>query len=695
MSFTRPAQLPAGESGKIAAEAPAPVELAIVGFVIVVTLYFGQAVLVPLALAVILSFILAPAVRALRHWGLPNSAAVLVVVLLASAIIFGAGGLIAQQVTSLAREIPGYQLTLRDKVKVLKDATAGSGGALERASETLKDLQKELEKPEPGVGAPSPFGGVPQLGTSSQLVPVEVHQPRPTPLDQLQSIIGVILAPLATAGITLLFVIFLLMQRLDVRDRAIRLIGARDLEKTTVAMDDAGQRLSRYFLAMTAINAGYGIFMGLALWMIGIPSPLLWGVLAMLMRFVPFVGSFIAAAFPVLLAAAVDPGWSTFFVTLALYVVGELIMGNAVEPIVQGNRTGLSPLAIVLSAAFWTLLWGPIGLLLAIPLTVVLVVLGRHVERLEFLHVLLGDTPPLSPAEQFYQRMLAGDPAEPIEQAERFIEKRPLVTYYDEVLLEGLRLAQGAANRGTLEPDQLPDIRETAEVLIDSLADFPMMSRKATRRAAAAAEEEAEAEGEDTRDLIAGDDDEREAEDEGSAIYNTIDPETLAPQWRTDRAVLCVANRTALDESVALVLAQLLEKCGIGARVLGPDKVRHGALAPEYLEGVQLICISALDVNERSAHVRLMARRLKRSAPDATLVGGFWKLDPDEPRGKEILETVTVDHIVQTLDEALCYCIACATGKKDAADEGEAPSSKATVSKRTASSTAEVIPLPP
>ena len=305
-----------------------------------------------------------------------------------------------------------------------------------------------------------------------------MHEPNPTPLDQLQSIIGVVLAPLATAGLTILFVLFLLLQREDVRDRAIRLLGSHDLERSTTAMDDAGDRLSRYFLALTGINAAYGIVIGAALWALGVPSPALWGVLAMLMRFVPFIGSFIAAAFPLLLAAAVDSGWTMFLATLALFVVGEIIMGNVIEPVIQGQRTGLSPLAIVLSAAFWTLLWGPIGLLLAIPLTVVLVVLGRHVERLEFLHVLLGDTPPLSPAERFYQRMLAGDPAEPVEQAERIIKEHTLVDYYDDVVVEGLRLAQVDANRGTLEPERLPDIRETAEVVIDALSDHGLLPRK-------------------------------------------------------------------------------------------------------------------------------------------------------------------------------------------------------------------------
>ncbi len=643
------------------------VEMAVLGFIIVVALYFGQAVLVPLALAVILSFILAPPVRVLRRLGLPNSSSVFVVVVLAFAVIFGVGTLIAQQVTSLAQEIPRYQLTLKDKVNTLKLAAAGNGGAIERASETLKDLQKELEKPAADTSQPASITVTPP--DDGRPLPVEVHEPKPTPLDQLQGIIGVVLAPLATAGITVLFVIFLLMHRLDVRDRAIRLLGSHDLEKSTTAMDDAGQRLSQYFLAMTAINSAYGVVIGCALWLIGVPSPMLWGVLAMLMRFVPFIGSFIAAALPLLLAAAVASGWTMFLWTLALYVVGEIIMGNLIEPVVQGHRTGLSPLAIILSAAFWTLLWGPIGLLLAIPLTVVLVVLGRHVDRLQFLHVLLGDSPPLSPPEQFYQRMLAGDPAEPVEQAERIIKEHPLVEYYDDVVVEGLRLAQMDADRGTLEPERLPEIRETAEVVIDALCEHGLEPTKP----AAAADAAMQVNGAEPA----------ESDNATGDLISTPDPEAIAPEWRGETAILCVSSRTALDETAALILAQLLEKCGLGAKVLGPDQIKGGALRNAGPNDVRLVCISALDVRERSAHARFLVRRLKRFAPDAILLGGFWKLDPSEERDSAIIDSIAVDGVVHSLKDALGFCVraarAASARETDGgnADEGSATPGRA------------------
>ncbi len=504
-------------------------------------------------------------------------------------------------------------------------------------------------------------------GTKGRPIPVEVHTPAPTPLDQLQSIIGIILHPLATTGATLLFVLFLLMQREDVRDRAIRLLGSHDLEKSTTAMDDAGDRLSRYFLAMTGINAAFGIVVGVGLWMIGVPSPVLWGVLAMLMRFVPFIGSFIAAAFPLLLAAAVDPGWGMFLWTLALYLIAEPIMGSLIEPIVQGQRTGLSPLAVILSAAFWTLLWGPIGLLLAIPLTVVLVVLGRHVERLEFLNVILGDTPPLSPTERFYQRMLAGDPAEAVEQAEKFIKERPLVDYYDEVVVEALRLAQADADRGTLEPSRLDDIRDTSEVVIDALADLDIAPKTPKKRP--------------LLDLELGDSEEKNAKtaadeegvEEDDREISEPTQIAFADAWKQPNAVLCIASRTALDETVALALARLLEKYGLGAKVIDAQRLRHGTLASEDREGVQLICVSALDVRERSAHARFLVRRLKRSAPDTPVLGGFWQMDADAAADAAIIDSVAVDATATTLREAIRYCLdtARADSERSAAEQVE------------------------
>jgi hypothetical protein len=281
--------------------------------------------------------------------------------------------------------------------------------------------------------------------------------------------------------------------------------------------------------------------------------------------------------------------------------------------------------------------------LVAIPLTVVLVVLGHHVERLEFLKVILGDTPPLTPQERFYQRMLAGDPAEPVEQAERFIKECPLIDYYDDIVIEGLRLAQADTDRQTLDPERLNDIRDTAEIVIDALSEHEL------RRKPAEGEEKPSANG-TKRDGKA------EAATE-PVLTADFDPALIPAPWRNENAILLVANRTPLDETAAMVLAQLLEKCGLSAKVLGAGEAKLGALRRDYLSGIQLICLSALDVGERSAHVRFLVRRLRRSAPDAILMGGFWKLDPETRRGKEVIDSVNVDKVVSSLHDAVAFCV--------------------------------------
>ena len=486
-------------------------------------------------------------------------------------------------------------------------------------------------------------------------VPVEVRTPAPTAIDQLQGIIGVVLAPLATAGLVLLFVLFLLLQREDVRDRAIRLLGSNDLEKSTTAMDDAGKRLGRYFLTLTLINIGFGMFIALGLWLIGVPSPVLWGVLATLMRFVPFLGSFIAAACPLILAAAVDPGWSMFLMTLALYVVSEPIMGNVIEPVVQGQRTGLSPLAIVLSAAFWTLLWGPIGLLLAIPLTVVLVVLGHHVERLEFLNVLLGDKPPLSPAERFYQRMLAGDPAEAVEQAETFIKDRSrssTTTTTSSSRPCAWRRPTPTAARWS--PIVCIDIRNTADVVIDTLEDYDLTPKKAPKPQKSVIEEASEDDAElprcadtdadrrrkDTarRRAEEKEKDKEEEEEELALDLCTVGGGAIDPAWRNENAhtLRRQPHRARRDGRHGIRAARQqvrLERQGRRRRPPAPRRAvgrgRRGH-APHLHLGATCA--------RRAPMPRFLVRRLKRSAPNALLLGCFWKLDPEDSQDKDILD---------------------------------------------------------
>jgi len=398
---------------------------------IVAALYFARDVLVPIALAVLLSFVLAPLVRRLQSWRFPRVVAVFIVAIFAFSIIFGLGAFMVSQVSQLANDLPRYQSTLRDKIQSLQGVATGAG-PLERASDVLKDLKKQLDKP---AAAPTADPSLSSQAQSNRPIPVEVRQPDPGALQVLRALIEPLIHPLTTTGIVVIFVIFILLQQSDLRNRLVRLAGAKDLHRTTAALDDAGQRLSRLFLTQLVLNASFGVVIGLALWLIGVPSAPLWGMLAMIMRFVPYIGALISAVFPVVLAAAVGPGWTMVLMTGALFLIAESIVGQAIEPLIYGHSTGLSPVAVITAATFWTWLWGPIGLILATPLTMCLVVLGRHVDQLKFLDVMFGDEPPLTPAELIYQRMLARDPVEAADQARVFLREKPLTTYYDEIYL--------------------------------------------------------------------------------------------------------------------------------------------------------------------------------------------------------------------------------------------------------------------
>ena len=356
------------------------VAAALLAALIVTTLYLGRDVFVPIALAILLSFVLAPLARGLENWHAPRSLSVISVVLLAFVVIFAVGGVIATQMTQLAGDLPRYETNMRTKIASLR-GSATTNSTLERAADVLKDLGKEINQPKDKPQAPlANRSGPPSNGQDVRPIPVEVRQPPPTALESVAALITPLLHPLMTTGIVVIFVIFTLLQREDLRNRLIKLAGSHDLQKTTAALNDAAGRLSRLFLTQLALNAGIGLVIGTGLWFIGIPSAVLWGILAGILRFVPYIGTFISAAFPLALAVAVDPGWSLLLWTGALFFILEPLAGQALEPLLYGRSTGLSPLAVVLSATFWTALWGPIGLVLATPLTICLVVLGRHVE---------------------------------------------------------------------------------------------------------------------------------------------------------------------------------------------------------------------------------------------------------------------------------------------------------------------------
>ena len=612
------------------------VAIAILAVIIITTLYFGREIFVPVALAVLLSFVLAPLVSLLQQVRVPRGLAVVSVVIAAFALIFAMGSLLATQLTQLAEDLPRYQSTITEKIQSFRETTA-SRGTLERASGMLKDLGKELDKPKDA--SPSAVL-MPKTPSPPAPVPVEVRQPDPGALESLRTLISPLLHPLATTGIIVIFVIFILLQREDLRNRLIRLAGSRDLQRTTAALDDAAARLSRLFLIQLLLNGAFGIIIGVGLWLIGIPSAILWGILAAVLRFVPYIGAFIAAAFPLALAVAVDPNWSMLLWTLALFLVVEPVVGHVIEPMVYGHSTGLSPVAVVASATFWTALWGPIGLVLATPLTVCLVVLGRHVERLEFLDIMFGDRPALSPPEIFYQRMLAGDPTEAAEKAEEFLKERSLASYYDEVALKGLQLAQVDAERGALHDERLTKLRDAVGEFVNDLSeqdDRPAPKVRSTTDAEAASAVEG-------------------VREDPFEDLPTLNKEDLPPEWRAQYPVLCVAGRSLVDEAAAMMLAQLSTAHGLEARVEPAATLSPPNVLRLDATGVAIVCLVYLDANA-PAHMRYAVRRLRRKVPKATVILGCLMHVQEPAVLEQIREAAKADLIASSIGEAVKLCI--------------------------------------
>jgi len=631
----------------------------LIAALVIAGLYFGREVLLPLALAILLSFVLTPMLLLLRRLKVPRVLGVTIVVSFAFAVILGLGWLFSQQASQLAENFPMYRTAIVEKISVLRSSAESLPG-LEIASDAVKDLGHELSKPAPKVGVSSAPSAEP--GDAQKPVQVEIHDASPESFALFQTIAGTILSPLATAGIVLLFVIFILLQREELRDRAIRLLAASDLQRATSAMNDAAERLSKYFLSQFFINSAYGAFIAAGLWLLGVPSPIVWGILAMLMRFVPYIGSFIAAAPPLLLAAAIEPTWSTFLLTGALYFVSELTMGQVIEPLVYGHGTGLSPIAVVISAVFWTWLWGPLGLLLAMPLTVCLVVLGRHIEGLNFFQLLLGDEPALTQEQAFYQRALSGDSAEITYEAELALKDEPLSAYLDDVAMKSLQLAERDLERGILDAESTERIRMAVKELMENLSEFE--PRRWFGKVAPEKTKDHDIAQTGLASLTAMD----EEKDDALAA---IDPAELAPGWRDEDAILCIGARNSLDDTASTVLAGLLQKHGLRARALDHEGISEGGLTS--LESkVKLVCLSYMGLGVTTAHVRYLIRRLRRILPNAKIVVGYWGENPTAAL-KGLQANTEADAYATSLHQATEIIIDAAIASPAKADAEGAP----------------------
>ena len=610
-----------------------------VSVVLIAALYLGREVFIPLVLAVLLSFVLAPVVNLLRRLHLGRVPSVIVAVLLALGVIGGIGTVIGTQVAGLAGNLPQYQTTVQRKVAGLQQGWLGEANRLlQKFNHQVHDATQKADAA--GTTAETgPAGDTPK----AQLVRVE--QPEPSPLALAQKVLGPIVSPLTDVGIVLVVVVFLLMQREDLRNRMIRLFGSSDLHRTTVAMDDAAGRLGTYFLAQLGMNAAFGVLIGISLWFIGVPNPILWGVFSAIMRFVPYIGAFASGLLPVALAAAVDPGWSMVIATAALFLIAEPIFGQVIEPLLYGHSTGLSPFAVIVSTLFWGFLWGPIGLILATPFTVCLVVLGRHVDSLEFLDVLLGDRTPLTPVENFYQRMLAGDPDEARDLGEVMLKERSLSSYYDEVALKALQLAANDYQRGVLKPEQLDTIKALTQSLVEEFASRP--------------DEQPEGAGKTSENDRSEASLAEKAHPKNEAVPpQAPPPEQRPPIWRGEAPVMCIAGRGPLDEAAATMLAQLLGKHGIGARVVPHAAVSRENVRTLDVSGAAMVCISYLDISGNPANLRFLLDRLKRKLPGKPILVGLWPAEDAILTDEALRRRVGADYYVASLRQAVEACLA-------------------------------------
>jgi predicted PurR-regulated permease PerM len=604
----------ASKSPPVATGLQGAAHASVVAAVLVALVYFGRPLLVPLALSVLLAFALAPVAEVLRRLRLGRIVAVILTVTLAVLLISGMATFIGTQLAWLAQSLPQYQHNVAAKIQSV-EGSATNNGMVVGALKLFNNLSDEIANA-PAAATNKQLESKTTSQQANPAVPVVIRAPAPSPLEVIQNVAGPLLEPLANLAIIIIFVIFILLQKEDLRDRFIMLAGSRDLQRTTTALDDGAQRLSRYLLLQTAVNTVFGTLVGLGLWAVGVPNPALWGLISAMFRFVPYVGVPIAVIFPLIMALAVDPGWTMMFWTLGLFAVLEAITGQAVEPWLYGRNMGLSAIAVVVAAGFWTFVWGPVGLLLSTPLTMCLVVIGRHVDQLRFLDVMLGDRPPMAPEESFYLRMLAGNHDEAAEQAESFLHEHTLPTYFDQVAIKGLALAQLDVNRGALNEGGRQRIATTVEGFIDNLTMH-----------------------EDVQQREAG-------------IAHEVPP----GHWR-NRPVLCVAGRGVLDHAAASLLAHLLERQGIGTRLAESEEVSPSNVQELDCDGVQVVCVSYLEPGSPK-NARYMARRLRKRMPELPLIAGFWSVIQDDTHYLDSFEATECDFLATNLQQAVTQVIA-------------------------------------
>lgn len=623
---------------------------------VVAVLYFAREVLIPLAMAVLVSFLLAPVVSRLQRWGLKRIPAVLAAVVCASALVFVVAGIFFYQMMDLGEQLPSYKENIVKKIDGIQKSYSPW---FRRASETLDDLNSKLDEPQPEEATPKsesdksdkkepsnetaeprePGTGKSNLGnfldetglrTSKQQRPIPVSVVSgPTSIpDILSSYVGPVLAPFGTAAIIAVLAIFILIEREDLRNRFIRLIGDRQLNETTEALDDASTRVSRYLLMQLIVNVTYGLAVSLGLWLLGMPNVVIWGLLATVLRFIPYIGPWIAAVMPIALSLAIFEGWMQPLLVIGLFVVLELLSNNVMEPLLYGSSTGISAFGIIISAVFWTWLWGGVGLVLATPLTVCLMVLGRHVPQFKYLEILLGDQPPLPFSASIYQRLLALDEDEVANTAKKYLREHSLGELFDEVFIPALQHANLDFQQGKLDEVRWHYVHDALrELIVDLQEEAALVAAKAqTAEDKATAKETAAAEATAAKDIAA----EQTETTLASAAEKTAIAKPDAVPDKPAGKIICQAARDISDELAGQMLAVLLMADGYTVEVLAArepvarEAIKESSTRESVGEQPRMIWISALPPLA-DARTRELCRLWTQRYPRAVINAGLWR----------------------------------------------------------------------
>ena len=562
----------------------------------IVVLYFGHAVFIPVAFSLLLTFLLSPIVNGLERLHVGRIPSIILVVVLTFSFLAAIGWVVTAQITTLVSELPQYERNIKQKVVDLRNI--GKGGTIEQVQKTFDKIKGEMEKVDaPATAKERPREVVLQAEPSSTFWPVPI-------------IAGPLVEGLASAGLAIILVITMLIERDDLRDRLIRLIGYGRMTVTTNALEDASNRVSRYLLMHSIVNSGYGVAVGSGLFLIGLPYAVLWGFLAAVLRFIPYVGPWLAAIIPSALALAAFEGWIWPIVVVGLFVILELFTNMILEPLLYGGSAGVSQVALLVSVAFWTWLWGPIGLLMATPLTVCLVVLGKYVPQMQYITVLMSDEPVAEKHMIYYQRLLAMDRGEAAEIAAEYVQTHPRDQVYDDVMLPALNFARLDRERDGLTDAQEQFVFEQTRAIVASLDSMQPDSPPAT--------------------------DGSEAVEEKSA------------PCRPNVRVLGCPARDEADEVALVMLQQLLRSTSHEIEIMGDETLASEVVAEAGEKQTALVCIAAVQPGGL-AHTRYLCKRLRAQIADIKIIVGLWGFRGDLEATRKSLLSAGADQIGTTL----------------------------------------------